>query len=299
MNPRSLKQKWYAVATALGMTSRGVFVPHRYARSLLPDMQVPELEPLFRAAEPGMVDLLAEMAQYEERWQGFTGANPPDPRWEQSWFPGLDGAAAYTLVRKHRPRRILEIGSGHSTRFMARAILDGDLQTELICIDPAPRASIAALKAQFFSRTLQDMELSSLPELAAGDVLFIDSSHLALPGSDVDLIFSRLLPRLPAGVLVHIHDILLPDAYPEAWRWRVYGEHLPVASWLAAGGLRPIFSSSWTRTRLAPALPPAVAAIPLQPDAIETSLWTIKLTPPNSTQPNSTLPNSTLPITEN
>lgn len=279
MIPKSLKRRINAVSTALGMTRRGVFVPHRYAHSLLPDLPVPELEPLFRRAQPGMVDLLAEMEGYRDRWHAFSGAEPPDPRWEQSWFPGLDGAAAYSMVRKHRPRRILEIGSGHSTRFLARAILDGGSDTELFCIDPAPRASIAALEAQFFSRTLQETELSALPELAAGDVLFVDSSHLSLPGSDVDLIFSRLLPRLPAGVLVHVHDILLPDPYPETWRWRVYGEHLPVASWLAAGGLRVVFSSAWARSRMADLLPPAVAAIPRPAEAIETSLWTVKTVP--------------------
>ena len=261
------------------MTPQGVFVPHRYARSLLAEVPVPELAPLFRAAQAGMADLLAEMDGHRDRWQAFSGAKPPDPRWEQSWFPGLDGAAAYSMVRKHRPRRILEIGSGHSTRFLARAILDGGLDTDLICIDPAPRASIAALKAQFFSKTLQETELSALPDLAPGDVLFIDSSHLSLPGSDVDLIFSRLLPRLPAGVFVHIHDILLPDPYPEAWRWRVYGEHLPVASWLAAGGLKVVFSSAWVRSRMADTLSPAVAAIPRPADAIETSLWTVKIAP--------------------
>jgi hypothetical protein len=279
MISKSLKRKWNAIATALGMTPQGVFVPHRYAQSLLPDVPVPELQPLFRAAQPVMTDLLTEMAGHPDRWQAFSGANPPYPRWEQSWFPGLDGAAAYSMVRKHRPRRILEIGSGHSTRFLARAILDGGLDTDLICIDPAPRASIAALNVQFFSRTLQETELSALPELAPGDVLFIDSSHLALPGSDVDLIFSRLVPRLPAGVFVHIHDILLPDGYPEAWRWRVYGEHLPVASWLGSGGLRVVFSSAWVRSRMADTLPPVVAAIPRPSDAVETSLWTVKIAP--------------------
>jgi hypothetical protein len=279
MISKQLKKRWNAVTTVLGMTALGVFVPHRYARSLLTEVPTPELEPLFRAAEPAMCNLLTEMGGFEARWQAFSGAEPPDPRWEQSWFPGLDGAAAYSMVQKHRPRRILEIGSGHSTRFLARAILDGDLPTELICIDPAPRASISALNVQIISRTLQEIELAALPDLKAGDVLFVDSSHLSLPGSDVDLIFSRLLPRLPAGVFVHIHDILLPDAYPEAWRWRVYGEHLPVASWLAAGGLEVVFSSAWVRSRLADRLPTAVAAIPRPAEALETSLWTVKTRP--------------------
>ena len=53
-------------------------------------------------------------------------------------------------------------------------------------------------------------------ELGAGDILFIDSSHIAMPGTDVDRLFLDVLPRLPSGVLVHVHDILLPDAYPRS-----------------------------------------------------------------------------------
>jgi hypothetical protein len=279
MISKHLKRKLYALASILGMTRAGVFVPHRYASSLLPDVPVPELEGLFRAAEPEMLDLLNRMGELKPVWEGFKGAEPPMPRWEQSWFPGLDGAAAYTLVRERRPGRILEIGSGHSTRFLAKAVADGNFPCEITCIDPAPRASLRALDIRFIGATLQETAISELPALRAGDVLFVDSSHLALPGSDVELIFSRLLPRLPEGVLVHIHDILLPDAYPEAWRWRVYGEHIPVASWLAAGGLRPIFSSHWARTRLNDRMPSPVAAIPRPAEALETSLWTVKTAP--------------------
>ena len=47
-----------------------------------------------------------------------------------------------------------------------------------------------------------------------GDLLFVDSSHILMPGTDVELILTELLPRLPAGALVQIHDIFLPDAYP-------------------------------------------------------------------------------------
>ena len=50
-------------------------------------------------------------------------APPPAPRWNQDWFPRLDAAAAYATVRSLKPRRIVEVGSGHSTRFHARAIL--------------------------------------------------------------------------------------------------------------------------------------------------------------------------------
>ena len=280
MLPKLLKNNAQAILTILGMTQKGVFVPYRYASGLLADMPVPELEAVFEAAEPGMAEVLAQVDQYSEIIEKFDGAKPPAPRWQQDWFPGLDGAAAYAIVRARRPKRIIEIGSGHSTRFMARAVADGSLPTKMLSIDPAPRADISKLDVQVSCRILGDTELSEIADLEPGDILFIDSSHLALPGSDVDLIFSRLLGRLSPGVLVHIHDILLPDPYPKVWRWRQYGEHLPVAAWLASGGLQPIFSSHWVRTRMASRLAQSCAArIPVRDGAMATSLWTVKMSP--------------------
>ena len=65
--------------------------------------------------------------QYAAELEAIGSAPPPAPRWNQDWFPRLDAAAAYAMVRNTRPRRIVEVGSGHSTRFMARAVADGGL----------------------------------------------------------------------------------------------------------------------------------------------------------------------------
>lgn len=269
------------------MADGGVFVPHRYAASLRPPSGYPALEPLFAAAEPTMAEVLTTIDRFAEIVDRFQGAKPPMPRWGQDWFPGLDGAAAYAIVRSGRPRRILEIGSGHSTRFLAQAVADGGLETEIHCVDPAPRADISALDVRLRRRTLQETNLRTLPVLEPGDILFIDSSHLALPGSDVDLLFSEMIPALEPGVLVHIHDILLPDAYPEAWAWRAYSEHQVVAAWLAAGGLEPLFSSRYVRTRLADRLAGSAGGrIPVSPDAFETSLWCVKRSPKRASPDN-------------
>lgn len=272
-----MKRKLSAIATVLGIAKRGVFVPHRYAAALRPPSSYPGLEELFAAAAPSMTEVLSVIDGFADIVQRFEGATPPMPRWRQDWFPGLDGAAAYAIVRAGRPKRILEIGSGHSTRFLAQAVADAGIGTEIHCVDPAPRADIGGLKVRLHRRTLQDTALSALPVLEPGDILFIDSSHLALPGSDVDLLFSQFIPRLAPGVLVHIHDILLPDGYPPRWSWRAYSEHQVVAAWLASGGLEPLFSSHYVRTRLAAQLARSVAAtIPVAFGAHETSLWCVK-----------------------
>lgn len=275
-----MKKRLIAIATTLGIADGGVFVPHRYAASLSPPSTYGTLEPIFAAAVPAMTEVLAAIDRFGDIVERFSGARPPMPRWGQDWFPGLDGAAAYAIVRAGRPARILEIGSGHSTRFMAQAVADGEIGTEIHCVDPAPRADISALDIRLRRRTLQETNLATLPELGQGDVLFVDSSHLALPGSDVDLLFSEIVPALPPGVLVHVHDVLLPDGYPKAWDWRAYSEHQVVAAWLAAGGLEPLFSSHYTRTRLADRVARSAAArIPVSAGAYETSLWCVKRSP--------------------
>lgn len=64
---------------------------------------------------------------------------------------------------------------------------------------------------------LQDIDLTLFDELASGDVLFIDSSHVCKTGSDVNFLFFEVLPCLKRGVYVHMHDIFLPDEYPKPW----------------------------------------------------------------------------------
>ena len=284
MISKSLKRRLSALSTVLGMTQAGFFVPHRYAASVQPPAGYPELAPLFAAAAPEFRSVLAAIDRHAAALGGFDGARPPLPRWQQDWFPGLDGAAAYALVRETRPRRIVEIGSGHSTRFLARAVIYGALATDILCVDPAPRADLAgladAVALRLLRTTLQDAGVDALPTLAPGDMLVIDSSHLALPGTDVDLLFGRVLPRLPAGVLVHIHDVFLPDGYPPGWRWRHYAEQMVVAAWLAAGGLRLRFASHWVRTRLADEVAAGFAGrLPVGDRVHESSLWAVTAGP--------------------
>jgi hypothetical protein len=191
---------------------------------------------------------------------------PPAPRWNQDWFPRLDAAAAYAIVRSTRPRRIVEVGSGHSTRFLARAVADGGLETRITSIDPAPRATLRGLPVEWLARPVQE---APMPTLEAGDILFIDSSHQMKPGSDLDFVFHRVLPNLASGVRLHFHDIFLPDAYPQSWNWRRYNEQEAVAA-LLADGYAQEFSS---HQALKHGLSGVLRRLPLVDGAIESSLW--------------------------
>ncbi len=254
----------------------GFFIPYRYAAHVRP-CAYPALEPLFRAAEPGMLAELAVAERFADRFQAMNGP-PPLPRFDQEWFARLDAVAAYSLVRTRRPGRIVEIGSGHSTRFLAAAIADEALATELRCIDPEPRADITRLKLRHEPRRFEEVEAQAVADLLGpGDMLFVDSSHLLVPGCDVDRIVNDLLPRLPAGVLVHVHDIFLPDPYPEAWAWRGYAEQSVIAPLLHGGGWSLLWSSHWMATRHAERLASGpLGVLPLRPNVFETSLWLVR-----------------------
>jgi hypothetical protein len=191
---------------------------------------------------------------------------------DQSWFPSLDAAVAYSLVRERKPQHIIEVGSGHSTRVLSKAM--GGLG-EIIAVDPAPRADIIDLPGvRVVPSTLQAAPADLFNVLKAGDALFIDSSHILMPGSDADILLNRVLPGAPAGTLVHIHDIFLPFDYPAIWGWRAYNEQQGVVPMLTTGAYRPLFSSAWAERRLTDRLASSVVArLPRPDDALPASLW--------------------------
>lgn len=264
------------LSTALGASARGVFVPYRHVRKADPAAGYAALAPRFAAAETTMNLVFDDIDEFGPALSAI-GVGPDRARWEQDWFPRLDAAAAYAFIRRHAPARIVEIGAGHSTRFLARAAADGALATRHIVIDPHPRAALPN-GVEHLAITLEEAPAGVFEELVSGDVLFVDSSHVLLAGSDVDLVLNGILPRLPAGVLIHIHDIFLPDPYPRAWAWRRYNEQSVVAALLQGGAYEIVFASHYVTTHMAPRVTAsAVARLPLVPGAHESSLWLRKL----------------------
>lgn len=233
---------------------------------------------MIASGEPAFAAHLAAIESLAPALQAIGGAPPPAPRWNQDWFPRLDAAAAYAMVRRHRPARIVEVGSGHSTRFLARAVADGGLETRITAIDPVPRASLEGLPIELLRAPVQAAGRTPFAELGAGDFLFVDSSHQRYPGSDVAFIFEQVLPDLPKGAFVHFHDIFLPGSYPESWAWRRYNEHDSVAALIAGGGYAPEFSSAWITACRPECLARGVLArLPLAPGAFESSFWLRKI----------------------
>lgn len=259
------------LGTLLGGRRQGFFIPYRYADGVVPPAGYPAVEALFAAAEPAFAAVLDAIDGLAEELAAL-GGPAPAPRWEQDWFPRLDGAAAYALARTAPPGRIVEVGSGHSTRFLARAVAAAGAETRQTCIDPAPRAALLDLPVDWRGELLSEAHLPLFEALEPGDMAVFDSSHLLQPGTDVDLILNAILPALARGVLVHVHDVFLPDGYPADWEWRGYAEQNGLAPWLLSGAFAPVFASHYAARRMGAGARPGVAGLPWA-GAPESSLW--------------------------
>jgi len=136
-------------------------------------------------------------------------------------FSWLDARALFVLLHAWRPRRVIEVGSGYSSLLIAdvnRRWFDSGIH--VTCIEPYPRPFLRN-RIGGLSRLIEDkvqhVRGEEFAALEAGDVLFVDSSHVVKTGSDVNRIVFDVLPALACGVHIHIHDIFLPHDYPQTW----------------------------------------------------------------------------------
>ena len=196
----------------------------------------PELLPWFQAHTPACQATLRVIHEYRADLERIPrdAVDSLAPYWKNKWFSGLDAMTLYGIVASRRPRRITEVGSGNSTKFAARAIRDHRLETTIVSIDPRPRAEIDQLCDRIVRSRAEKVDLAQFDDLAAGDILFIDSSHRVYTGSDVTMLFLDVVPRLRPGVILHIHDVFLPWDYPAQWTSRYYSEQYLLASLLLA-----------------------------------------------------------------
>jgi hypothetical protein len=128
------------------------------------------------------------------------------------------------MMRHLRPKRIVEIGSGYSSCAMldVNELFFSD-SIAFTFIDPYPQLLRSLISTSDLRRNrvlgqpVQEVDLEVFQELQDSDILFIDSSHVAKTGSDVNYIVFKILPLLNLGVHVHFHDIFYPFEYPRDW----------------------------------------------------------------------------------
>jgi Methyltransferase domain len=150
--------------------------------------------------------------------------------YHNTWFRKFDAIILYCMLRHFRPSRVVEIGSGYSSAVILDTC-DGYLGGKVHCtfVDPNPRRLTRLLRPEdrvrcaVIPQRVQQIDLSVFRELAAGDLLFVDSSHVSKVGSDVNWLVFEVLPRLASGVLVHFHDVFYPFDYPIEWFRRGFG----------------------------------------------------------------------------
>jgi predicted O-methyltransferase YrrM len=149
----------------------------------------------------------------------------PGPRYERvnSQYGPADAAVYRAMLNHLKPARVIEVGSGFSTAVALDEIDSNIPALELTCIEPYPDRLLGLMRASdhdaltLLREPVQSVPFSRYGQLTAGDVLFIDSTHVAKAGSDVNWLFLHVMPRLAPGVVVHVHDIFWPFEYPANW----------------------------------------------------------------------------------
>jgi hypothetical protein len=142
----------------------------------------------------------------------------------------IEAQVLHCVVRTHAPPRVVEVGGGASTALIAdavaRNVAEDRAETQILTIDPYPSPALARLpRVTLLAEPAQTASGAVFEALSAGDLLFIDSTHVVKTGSELSRLYLEVLPSLPPGVIVHIHDIYLPYlsspwVLSDFWDWQ-------------------------------------------------------------------------------
>jgi len=171
------------------------------------------------------VELLHQLEGYYSE-QPFTARKSSSRRYhfENNAYSYSDAIFLYSMIRHLRPKRVIEVGSGYSSCVILDTndiFFDGKIV--ITHIEPYPKllrsltSTSGSGQIDIRETPLQDVPLITFEDLDAGDILFIDSTHVSKTGSDVNYLFFEILPQLKSGVYVHLHDIFFPFEYPQHW----------------------------------------------------------------------------------
>jgi Methyltransferase domain len=247
--------------------------------SVLPGVDLREDEQLALLAE--LAPLMAEAPFPEHEGEG-------DGRWRY-WYDNYaygygDGVVLHAMLRRLRPSRVVEVGSGYSSALLLDTV-DGWLPgTEVTFVEPFPALLESLLRPDDEDRVtihrepVQDVAPDVFEALGPGDVLFVDSTHVSRAGSDVNHLLFEVFPRLRAGVWVHVHDIFFPFEYPTDWvrEGRAWTEAYVVRAFLT---FNPAFAIRWFQDMLWVRHREAMAALPWVARNPGGNLWLERLDP--------------------
>jgi predicted O-methyltransferase YrrM len=174
------------------------------------------------------IDLVKELSRfYDELPFAITKQDNIRYYFDNDYYSYNDGIMLYSMIRHFKPKRIIEVGSGYSSAIMLDTNqLFFNNEIKLTFIEPYPDRLYSLLKesdkrsSEIIVSNLQQVPLEHFEKLNAGDILFIDSTHVVKTGSDVNYILFEIMPRLKQGVLIHFHDVFYPFEYPKDWVFR-------------------------------------------------------------------------------
>lgn len=217
----------------------------------------------------GVVDF--NVAKATELWQSLK-TFAVEKRRVSPWLPnGMmpleDEYLLYAIIRHFKPKRVVEVGSGYSTKTAYMALSQNPGASEQTCIEPfrahvvkeqrkfweenltATMGSKAEVKFSLHEKVVQNCTFEAcFSQLRENDVLWIDSSHVTAPYGDTLYELLWILPRLQKGVIVHVHDICLPEQYPKEWlhgQQRVYTEQWMLAALLNGNENWEVLWGNW------------------------------------------------------
>ena len=244
--------------------SWGYFIRPIHYFEPLPDFSMITLEQVLKRRNFKHINLDWKLQlDYVEKLEKYTNeiqaiANKTDANIHFDFYNNayreLDAAIYYALIREIKPSRVIEIGSGHSTFIANLAIKKNEQEGNvghLTCIEPYPPKFLVdqKLNIELIQTKLEDIDLNFFDKLQSGDMLFIDSTHTVKFNSDCVREILDILPQLPKGVFVHIHDIFFPYDYPCQWLIedrRAWNEQYLVEAFLAYNpSFKVILANNW------------------------------------------------------
>lgn len=176
-----------------------------------------------------------ELQTLLSRYYGEFSMFPAFEQLRKKFGPGFTPADAlmlYMMNRQLKPKRYIEVGSGLSTYYCnlaAEKNASEGYPLQMTCIEPHPYKKLFTLPGiQVIPKEVQDVELSSFQQLEAGDVLFIDSTHVLSIDGDVPYLYLEVLPSLKVGVTIHIHDVPFPYNIPYPPKLWIFGQTWPM-----------------------------------------------------------------------
>lgn len=265
----------------IAVVRKHYYAPVVHPRDITAPLSAPRALPGLDLNQDGQFDLLRAF-HYAAELEALPIEKPAIDRYgyANTTYAEGDAEILYNMIRHFRPQRIVEVGSGQSTLMALEAIAanrleDAGYQCRVTCIEPYEQPWLERLGVEVIRKPVETCPDDLVRSLRAGDIFFIDSSHVIRPQGDVLHLFQRLLPQVAPGVLVQVHDVFTPRDYPASWvidDRRLWNEQYLMEAFLAFNReFEVLLAVNWLanehRDRLAEACPMLMRKPAKQPGA--------------------------------